>query len=59
MKVKSITPNTGYYIEMEDSDYYSYIRYSENNWMVQMGEFYESLYDDKELEESFQQYIKK
>lgn len=58
MKIKSVEPIKGFYVYVEDSDYSDYIRYSKDNWMVRMGESYESIYNDEELEHLFQEYIK-
>ena len=60
MKIKSVEPLKGLYVTFEDSEFSDYIRYSKDNWMVRMGESYESVcgYEESEIERSFQEYIR-
>ena len=59
MKIKNVQPMKGFYVDTDEPDYYQYIRYGKDNWMVRMGESYEGCYGvEGELENLFQEYMR-
>ena len=58
MQVLDITKQTCEFVttdEKQDS-WYEYIRYSEDNWMISMGQSYETLYNCEKIEKEYQIY---
>lgn len=57
MKFESIDSQMIYYVRTDEKQWYRYIRFSHDDWMVFMGESLETCYDCEELEKKFQKYI--
>lgn len=60
MKIKSVEPIKGFWVDVSDDDEeFQYIRYSKDNWIIRMGESYESAlaYEQEDLEKLFQEYV--
>ena len=58
MRIKSIRKAVVYFIETTDSQWPTYQRMSANNWQNLMGESWENIFYEEELEKEFQQYLK-
>jgi len=58
MKILDVWKIKGYNVETNGQVFYSYTRYSSDNWYVRMGESDEPVYDCEEIEALFQEYIK-
>lgn len=54
MNVISVSPCSGEFVEIDGLEWSDYIRYAEDNWMVRMGESWESLYSCGEVEAAYQ-----
>ena len=57
MKIVNIESVLIYHVETDADQYPYYRRYAGGGWEQQMGESWESVYDDKELEALFQRYF--
>lgn len=54
MKIVSFSREVVYFIETDESNDSSYIRYDSDNWMRRIGESEETVFDCEELENQFQ-----
>ena len=56
--VESVSPCRGEFVDFDnDIDYTHYIRYSADNWMVLMGESWETEYQCESLERAYQKFM--
>lgn len=55
VKIIQVENLPGFYVDTDEDDWYQYIRYSADNWLVRMGESYEPLYDCEKLEILFKE----
>lgn len=58
MKILKVTPIHGFIVITDQDEQFNYTRYGADNWYVTMGESDEPVYDCKEIEAMFQEYIK-
>ena len=58
MKILNATAINGFIVETDEDELFNYIRYGADCWYVKMGESDEPVYDCKEIEARFQEYIK-
>jgi hypothetical protein len=58
MKILKVTPISGFIVETNEDEQFSYTRHGADCWYVKMGESDEPVYDCKEIEAKFQEYIK-
>ena len=58
MKILNVTPISGFIVETDEDEQFNYTRYGADSWYVKMGESDEPVYDCKEIEARFQEYIK-
>jgi hypothetical protein len=58
MEILNVTPIQGFTVATDDDELFSYTRYGADCWYVNMGESDEPVYDCKEIEAKFQEYIK-
>lgn len=56
MNITSITPSVVHFVQTDESGWNDYIRFGEDNWMIRMGESYESVLYTQEakLDEAFE-----
>jgi len=58
MKILDVWKIKGYNVETNGQVFYSYTRYSSDNWYVRIGLSDEPVSDCEEIEALFQEYIK-
>lgn len=58
MQIIATTEIAGHIVETDDPEEYFYIRFSNNDWWVKMGESLERVYDSMELEDQFKKFLK-
>lgn len=50
MRITEVNQITGFIVVTDETDQNEYIRLSRGNWLVRMGESWETCYDSEELE---------
>ena len=56
MRIIKVTPLKGEFVEMADSVYSDYQRFSSDNWEVRIGESWEPVYSCEKLEKFYQEW---
>jgi len=59
MKITKVTKIVCFLIETDEESWNEYTRYGADNWTVTMGESDEQLYDCKEIENLYQEWLAK
>ena len=56
VKVCRVKPMMGEFVETDEPDVNGYVRYSADNWMVILGESYETVFQCEALEDAYRRY---
>ena len=58
VKIERVTGCFSHCVEVDNSEFTMYTRHSSDCWTVRIGESEEPVYDCKEIEAAFQEYLK-